>query len=67
VKIEFLVFSTLKMEAARYSETLLSNHNTIRRNNPEKQEFLKLFYIFSCCLGFLLHAGLYLERTSEIC
>jgi hypothetical protein len=29
----------LKMEAARLSETLKSDHDTIRCTNPEKQEF----------------------------
>jgi hypothetical protein len=31
--------STLKMEAARSSETLLSNHHTTRHNNPANLEF----------------------------
>jgi hypothetical protein len=29
----------MKMEAAQSSETLVSNHHTTRRNNPENHEF----------------------------
>jgi hypothetical protein len=29
--------SPLKLEAARPSETVVSNHHTTRRNNPEKE------------------------------
>jgi hypothetical protein len=36
VKTEFV---TLKMEAARSSETLVSNHYTTRRNYPANHEF----------------------------
>jgi hypothetical protein len=43
LKKEFIVVwavvtSTLKMDAAQYSE-IVSNHNTIWHNNPEKHEF----------------------------
>jgi len=31
--------STLNIEAARSSETLVSNHHTTRSNNPENHEF----------------------------
>jgi len=33
--------SVLKMEAARSSETLVSNYHTTRYHNPEKYEFLR--------------------------
>jgi hypothetical protein len=36
----FTFASSLKMEAARFSETLVSYHNTTRRRKPENLDFI---------------------------
>jgi hypothetical protein len=37
---------TLKTEAARSSETLLSNHHTTRRNNPKEPQINSPLFFF---------------------
>jgi hypothetical protein len=36
---------TLKMEATRFSETLVCSHHTTRRNSPENHEFRPTEYL----------------------
>jgi len=43
---ESTILRNLKMETARSSETVVPNHHTTRRLNPENHEFLKLINMF---------------------
>jgi len=58
--------STLKIDEALSSETIIYIHHTTRRNNPESYEFCKVCHI---CVGIMkvitVHATVFILSTSD--